>query len=103
MGHLDKSDCCCLSFVHYIRYKTKRISGSLTVCELRQAEVILIRCNQQRSLVEEREYLKNKKGTRPSLVSQLDLFLDEHDVIRCKGRIQHTHLPYDTVNPILLS
>lgn len=33
---------------------------------------------------------------------QLDLFLDEKGVWRCRGRIQNAAVPYSTKNPILL-
>lgn len=32
----------------------------------------------------------------------LDLFLDENHLIRCRGRLQHSGLPYDAIHPILL-
>ncbi|VDO68057.1 unnamed protein product [Haemonchus placei] len=34
--------------------------------------------------------------------SQLGLYKDEQNIIRCRGRIQAKHLPRDTIEPILL-
>ena len=37
--------------------------------------------------------LKQKQKVNFPLVSQLGLYLDNHDVLRCKGRLQYTDLP----------
>ena len=48
------------------------------------------------------EALTEGKGTYPSIVKQLRLFLDEEDIIRCNGRLDNAMIPLDTKNPILL-
>ena len=46
---------------------------------------------------------RNSSSEVPSLVKQFNLFLDEHGVIRSKGRIdKNVELKYDVVNPILV-
>ena len=46
--------------------------------------------------------LKQKQKVNFPLVSQLGLYLDNHDVLRCKGRLQYTDLPYEAKFPILI-
>ena len=48
-------------------------------------------------------YLEGKTA-RPSssIARQLDLFIDDHGVIRCSGRFQYANLPYNVKHPILL-
>ena len=50
-------------------------------------------------------YLRDPKSAvdTPNLVSQLNLFLDEHGIIKSKGRIdKNIDLKYHVVNPILM-
>ena len=48
-------------------------------------------------------YLEGKAAKPSSSISrQLDLFLDDHGVIRCSGRFQYANLPYNVKHPILL-
>ncbi len=44
-----------------------------------------------------------KKGRRPALVSQLDLYLDNDSLIHCRGRLNNADLSSDARNHILLS
>jgi len=46
--------------------------------------------------------LKQKQKVNFRLVSQVGLYLDNHDVLRCKGRLQYTDLPYEVKFPILI-
>ena len=51
------------------------------------------------------EYLKNPSAALecPPLVSQFNLFLDEHGIVRSKGRIdKNVALKYHVVNPVLM-
>ena len=60
---------------------------------------------QEEGFPSELEYLKDPKSTVdvPALVSQLNLFLDKHGLIRSKGRIdKNMDLKYHVVNPIVL-
>ena len=59
---------------------------------------------QREAFPTELSYLKDPKGAEvPPLVKQLNLFLDNHGVIRTKGRIdKNVELTYDVVNPILI-
>ena len=65
----------------------------------------LLKVMQEEAFPLELSYLKNRdsSGEIPSLVSQLNLFLDSHGVIRSKGRIdKNIELKYDVVNPVLV-
>ncbi len=94
--------CCCESPLKIKRLlsniKTKDRSRqswdhrALNAMDLQNAENIWIRY-QYKHLAEELKYLQGKnKAWRPSLVSQLDLFIDGSGVIRCKGRLQNAEI-----------
>ena len=46
------------------------------------------------------EEIRLSKELRPN--NQYELFLDSTNIIRCKGRLQNSSFPWDTINPILL-
>ena len=77
-------------------------AGFLSTMELFQAELEWIKIYQRRFLFQELSYLYQQKGPRPTLVSQLDLFLDENGVIRCGGRLKKMAATVFTKHPILL-
>jgi len=70
--------------------------------ELLAAEVLWIKTEQTKFLPVELAYLTNGKGSGPSLVSQLDLFLDRERFVRCSGRLRYTHLSKETKHPIFI-
>ena len=43
-----------------------------------------------------------KKGKSNDMISKLQLFLDDNNLIRCNARLQHSDLPDSTIYPILL-
>ena len=64
--------------------------------ELRNAEISLIKANQ---------YDIRKvfyQGKLSSKFRDLNLVVDENDVLRCKGRLEFSPLPYETKNPFLI-
>ena len=69
------------------------------------AKSFIIKSIQGESFNSEINYLQNKEkqNSSPSLVNQLDLFIDDSGILRSKGRINRT-LYYDTniLNPIVL-
>lgn len=77
-------------------------SGFLTANEINQAEVVWMQSTQKKHFLIEYEYLVTGRGKRPPLVSQLDLFLSEDDLIRCRGRLQHASIIYSAKHPVLL-
>ena len=50
------------------------------------------------------EYLDKGLAPLPALkgITSLDLFMDDHNLLRCKGRLQNVSFPWDTIHPILL-
>lgn len=87
-----------LRFLHLIPYeKSHKI---ITVRELTTAEIYLIRCIQQFYFLDIYEEIKNKKLR--SQFKRLDLFIDEHNVIRIGGRLSNANLPYEAQHPALL-
>ena len=65
----------------------------------------LFRNMQEEVFSSELSYLKNPNVALevPKLISQLNLFLDEHGIIRSKGRIdKNVALKYHVVNPVLM-
>jgi hypothetical protein len=80
----------------------EKISGCITVPELLAADRLWIKTEQTKFLPVELAYLTNGKGSGPSLVSQLDLFLDRERVVRCSGRLRYAHLSKETEHPIFI-
>jgi len=69
-----------------------------------RAYEFLIKLTQSNSLTDELRYLRNPTRDKiPNLVNQLNLYLDENDVIRCKGRLDKCSLLANKLkNPILI-
>lgn len=74
----------------------------LTAEELKQAERMWIKAFQEQTFPDELQYLKGSKKSPKQIVTQLSLYLDEHGIIRCEGRIQHSSHQDVTKQPILL-
>ncbi len=64
--------------------------------------MLWIKTEQTKFLPVELAYLTNGKGSGPSLVSQLVLFLDRERVVRCSGRLRYAHLSKETKHPIFI-
>lgn len=87
-----------LRFLHIIPYdKSHQI---ITVRELATAEIYLIRCIQQFHFLDIYNEIKGKKLR--SQFKKLDLFIDEHNIIRIGGRLSNANLPYEAQHPALL-
>ncbi|XP_045033907.1 uncharacterized protein LOC116928660 [Daphnia magna] len=85
------------------RLKKEWIRSLLTAKELLHAELQWIRSFQFHFLSAELEYLRGDKNRRrPPLVTQLDLYLDENLVIRCRGRLLNADISRAAQNPVLL-
>ncbi|KAL9979037.1 hypothetical protein ACROYT_G016629 [Oculina patagonica] len=58
---------------------------------------------QTASFAKELEFLQSKRGTFPPVyVTQFNLFLNDQQIIRCKGRVSNAPLSEESKNPILL-
>ena len=71
----------------------KKEQGPITTQEIEESENLWLK-SVQSSMFEDRKYQQWR--------DQLGLFLDEQDLIRCKGRIEHADLPYTARHPVLL-
>lgn len=93
-------------FINNCRDKTKtqRITDCLTVDELDHSTRVLTRIAQQQSFSEIYDNLKNNRSLNfPRHISSLNIFLDEHDIIRVGGRLTYSKsFSYDKKHPMLL-
>ena len=69
------------------------------------AKIYLLRIMQSQCFTEELAYLQNPDNKQvPNLVSNLNLFIDDHGVLRSNGRSgKCSQYEYDLINPILLA
>ena len=87
------------------KWKTPEVYNAniLTTKEMLEARNLLLKATQQITYKQEISYLKNSdKFKKPAIVRQLKLYLDDEDLLRCRGRLQYTDLPYDAKFPILM-
>ena len=67
----------------------------LSVDDLQEAKFTWIRDNQQE--------VKKDAANFKQLKNSLNLFEDENNLLRCKGRLQNAPVTYDTNNPFILA
>jgi len=87
-----------LGFVCKLRKKTK---SKLDLTN--DARRYLIKTEQSKSFATELNFLKCPKDKVPCLVNNLNLFIDEAGLLRCKGRLTNCdYFEYEARNPVLL-
>lgn len=95
-----------LRFVYNARNKVNKRTGSLSVDELNESELLLARLAQHESYQDVYECLSKKrslKGKHASL-TKLNLFLDNKNLIRVGGRLENSiHFSYEKKHPLLIS
>jgi hypothetical protein len=94
-----------LRFIHNANPKNKnKLSGSvLTVHEMRNSRITIVRLIQSINFFEELEQLRyNKPISRESKLLTLDPCLDENGLIRVGGRLKHANISNDIKQPIIL-
>ena len=77
-------------------------SGELTVDELTAAEKLWVRLIQASSFKDEIRCLSRINEKETMLVKHIDLFKDQENIIRCRGRIDESSLSFSKKQPILL-
>ena len=83
--------------------ETVQTSQFITAIEVKAAEELWMRSVQSESFGAELAYCQsNGKQGAPLRVSQFGLFIDDHGLLRCRGRINNALLNVDCKNPILL-
>ena len=91
-----------LRFVGNTKQPNSKNIGPLTPQELSKATLTWIQNCQQQRFAQELNNLNSKASNRLSLVRQLRLFLDDHKLIRCGGRIHNAPVKELTKFPYLL-
>ena len=90
------------SLVFYFIAKLRRKCKSKLEC-LNDAKVYWLRNEQRQHFPTELDFLHKPTHATPTLVKNLNLFLDDNDLIRCKGRLGNCdYLNNDVRNPILI-
>ena len=84
--------------------KSRNVEKHVSAEETNSAEVMLIKDIQRRGFSKEFEFMQSKgtSGKRPDIVNQLNLFVDEKGVIRCRSRLENAPLLEASKTPILL-
>lgn len=96
-----------LRFIHNIRNSRARRTGSLSVSELREAQVLATRCAQMQSFPTLYNCLRNNtpitKCSEANKVLGLNVFLDDKKLIRVGGRLcESSSFSYNKRHPVLL-
>ena len=77
------------------------LNEQLCADEINHAKTYWIPTIQANSFASEIQFLRNGNQSKPRRVEQFTLFLDEKQVLRCRGRIKNSSLPQTSKNPIL--
>jgi hypothetical protein len=103
LSRLQRVTAYCLRFAHNARNPSLRRTGYLTNAELRDSLHMCIKIAQQEIYTQEMNDLR-KKGqvSSKSQLQSLHPFLDKADCLRVGGRLQHSHLPYDSKHQLVL-
>ena len=84
-------------------YSVQYSSLELEAVELERAEVLWVRSIQTEAFDRELHYLEgNLSRGKPLYVDQFGLYVDDHHVLRCKGRIDNSTLTATEKHPVLL-
>jgi hypothetical protein len=92
----------CLRFSHNAKNPSLRRTGYLTSTELRNALHACIKIAQQIYAKEISDLSKKGQVTLKSQLLPLHPFLDKEGYLRVGGRLQHSHLPYDSKHQLIL-
>ncbi|XP_018404101.1 PREDICTED: uncharacterized protein LOC108780784 [Cyphomyrmex costatus] len=92
----------CMRFINNLR--SIKSKGSLSIEELEQANIIIIRLVQRQVFEREIEDLRNGREIyRKSKLLTLRPFLDEQGLIRVGGRIRHAEINIDQKHPYVFN
>ncbi|XP_011859715.1 PREDICTED: uncharacterized protein LOC105557156 [Vollenhovia emeryi] len=94
----------CIRFARFCTKKNEaKASGPLSPEEIECARKCIIRREQRTAFCEElRALRKGIEMSRKSSVRAMNPFLDEDDILRVGGRLEHSELHQDAKHPILL-
>ncbi|XP_073964611.1 uncharacterized protein [Choristoneura fumiferana] len=85
------------------RKQDRKQQAYLTLSELKDAKIQIIKLVQAQMFSEEIESIKkSKKISKTSKILGLDPFLDDHGLLRVGGRLKHAQISPEMKNPIIL-
>ena len=109
---IDIIDCVSLVALRFVELIKKRSLNVFKVCytdaateavELNRAEILWIRSVQAQRFQKEISYLKGHSNkVKPPYIDQFNLFLDNQNLLKCRGRINNANLLASEKNPVLL-
>ena len=97
-----------LRFVNKIKQRLLRSTedheerDELNASNLEEAESLWIRTVQANAFSNEISYLQKGRQVKPHRVDQFALYLDDNQVLKCRGRINNSSLQPESKHPILL-
>ena len=92
-----------LRFINNCRKKNDRRFGDLTVPEIDQSLVVVLRLIQKEVFAKDYATLVLRSPlTSTSKIRQLTPFIDSEGLIRVGGRLENSGLPYSIIHPVLL-
>lgn len=90
-----------LRFIHNCRVSQQRISGHFSYTELHSSLLVFVKRAQYVAFSNEVHKIKtNQKLPKP--FQKLSVFLDDNEMLRVGGRLQHSTSAYDKKHPFLL-
>lgn len=94
-----------LRFIHNTRHKNDRRVGDLSINELNNADIMLVRFSQLESFENEYNLIQNNKELKTkNLLLKLHLFTDKNKILRVGGRLSNSRdFSFNKKHPILIS
>lgn len=107
IGKLVRVTAYCKRFILRCASKSKKtlsiVAQTLSAKELRESLNSLIKMSQHYSFHQEIEQImKLRNVSARSKLACLNPFLDENNILRVGGRLQHTNMPFDEMHPVIL-
>ncbi|XP_072400545.1 uncharacterized protein [Diabrotica undecimpunctata] len=94
----------CLRFIYNLRNKANKRTGNLSIVELDEAHIIIIKQVQLESFADELSFFdKGNQLPKSNRLSSLTPFMDNKGILLVGGRLNNTYLSFNTRHPILLS
>jgi len=87
-------------FIQNLKIRKNKLSGVLTTSEILHAEKLWIVYIQKKHYNDVLGSISEKKSQ--NLLKQLNVYIDECGILRCRGRLQHAELSEGSRCPILL-
>lgn len=102
-NRLQRSVAYVFRFINNAKPNTPNSTGPLSVEELRNSEIFILKTIQAQSFSKELREIKSPNlSISNKHILQLNPFIDENDLIRVGGRLSHADIPLEQKFPILL-